>query len=277
MNSVPVLGRVRAHAPDLPPALARIAQYVLGNPGQVIYQTVTEIGDATSTSEASVIRFCRDIGFKSFGGFKLALTTEIATADLGDGAKPGSDGPFESNIAAVNTGLRDTAAMVDPAALDAFANRLATMRRIALFGVGASAVIADYLRFKLVRLGIVATSLPDPHLAAMVAADLTAEDMALAVSSTGSTIDTVRAAELAKRSGAWLGAITNRARSPLTAVADLVLIGSPPETALTGGDFVAKASQMFLIELLYQHLQAANPKHGRKVRDTSEAVIDRLY
>ena len=36
-----VLGRVRTNAPDLPPALARIAQYVLDSPGQVIYQTVT--------------------------------------------------------------------------------------------------------------------------------------------------------------------------------------------------------------------------------------------
>lgn len=272
-----VLGRVRTNAPDLPPALARIAQYVLDSPGQVIYQTVTEIGDATSTSEASVIRFCRDIGFKSFGGFKLALTTEIATADLLGSANPRGDGPFEQDLAAVNTALRDTAGLLDPAVLAEFAGRLSQMRRIALFGVGASAVIADYLQFKLVRLGIVATSLPDPHLAAMVAADLSSEDMAVAVSSTGSTIDTVRAAEIAKRSGAYVGAITNRGRSPLTAVADLVLIGSPPETALTGGDFVAKVSQMFLIEQLYQHLQAADPEHGRKLHETSEVVIDRLY
>ena len=60
------LSRLRAEQPHLTPALRRLAEVVLASPQEVIYQSVTELAELAEVGEASVIRLCRDLGFKGF-------------------------------------------------------------------------------------------------------------------------------------------------------------------------------------------------------------------
>lgn len=72
------LSRLRAGQKHLTPALKRLAQVVLASPHEVIYQSVTELAEVAEVGEASVIRLCRDLGFKGFQDFKLALAADVA-------------------------------------------------------------------------------------------------------------------------------------------------------------------------------------------------------
>ncbi|TIP78927.1 MAG: MurR/RpiR family transcriptional regulator, partial [Mesorhizobium sp.] len=74
-----ILARLRSSQPSLSPALLRISEYVLNDPAKVVNQTITEVADGSGSSEASVLRFCRDIKFSSFQRFKLALGIELST------------------------------------------------------------------------------------------------------------------------------------------------------------------------------------------------------
>ena len=64
-----VLARLRATLPGLTPALGRIAEVALEAPHKVLYSTVTELAEAARSSEGSVIRFCKDLGFGGFQDF----------------------------------------------------------------------------------------------------------------------------------------------------------------------------------------------------------------
>lgn len=269
-----VLANVRAAHASLSPALARIAESVLENPDRLLTQTVTELAETAGSSDASVIRFCRDQGFASFQAFKLALATELARTALPDVGQSGHDAGIVERAV---TALRETQDMLDPAAIAGVAKRLVAARRILLFGVGASAITVHYLQYKLARLGLSAIAHQDPHMAAMAAVALTANDVVIAVSSSGSTFDAVRAAERAHQAGAFLVAITNRIRSPLTAFADVVLLAASAETPLTGGAFASKISQFLIVDILFETIAGSHEPARMAIATTAESVSDRGY
>jgi DNA-binding MurR/RpiR family transcriptional regulator len=267
-----VLASVRAARATLSPALARIADAVLDGPDRILTLTVTELAEAAGASEASVIRFCREQDFASFQAFKLALATELALA----APAPGT-GRWGGIGERAITALRETEDLLDPGMVERVAARLLTAGRVLVFGVGASAITARYAAYKLTRLGLPALAHEDPHMAAMAAATLAPADMAIAVSSSGSSIDTVRAGERAREAGALLVALTNRTRSPLTALADAVLLAASAETPLTGGAFPSKISQLLIVDILFETIAHAHPPARAAIGLTARSVTDRGY
>ena len=234
-----VIARLRVASHAMSPALARIAAYVLARPERVLSQTITELAEQAGSSEASVIRLCRDQGFGGFQQFKLALASELAVT-LARSEEAGAQDAIGKLVARAVGALQETGELLDRGVVAEVAARLAAARRIVVTGVGASAITADYAHYKLVRLGLPGTACADPHLAAMAATGLGEDDVLLVVSSSGSTMDSVRVAEIAARRGAFVAAITNRTRSPLVAACKAVLVASWPETPLTGGALPSK-------------------------------------
>ncbi|MCB8881109.1 MurR/RpiR family transcriptional regulator [Acidisoma cellulosilytica] len=271
-----VLAELRASLPALSPALARIAETVLEAPERILSQTVIELAEAAGSSDASVIRFCRDQGYESFQGFKLALATELATTEPRT-VPSGKWGRLGGMVEQAVTALRETEALLDPDLITTVADRLANARRVLVLGVGASAVTMRYMQYKLTRLGQAAVAHEDAHMGAMAAAGLAAGDVAIIVSSSGSTLDAVRAAQLARDAGAYVVAITNRSRSPLTAQADAVLLAAAAETPLTGGAFASKVSQFLVVDLLFETMARADPATRDAIANTARSVADRGY
>ncbi|MDG4898800.1 ROK family protein [Mesorhizobium sp. WSM4976] len=92
------------------------------------------------------------------------------------------------------------------------------------------------------------------------------------ISSSGSTIDAVRVAELARSKGAFVIGISNRSKSPLIAVCDLALIASWPETPLTGGAFPSKISQLLIVDALVAEMTRQDPKRLVELSRTAEVM-----
>lgn len=275
-----VLPQLRAAVDGLTPALARLGRYVLAQPERVMYQTVTELAEAADASEASVMRLCRELGFDGFHAFKMAVAFSVNAA-----AEPPAptDRPTNTEeLVAYITGqavaaLQDTARLLEPAALDRVAAALHKARRIAVFGVANSSAVALNAGIKLMRLGLDAQAYIDPHVAAICASQLGQGDVVIGVSSSGSTIDIVKAVALARRRGAFAVAVANQTRSPLSAEVDEQLIASAPETPLTGGALPSKISQLLIVDALAGLIQLKYPKRLAAVQASAEAISDRSF
>lgn len=271
------LAKLRATIPGLTPALQRIAGYVLEAPERVIYHTVTELAEAASSSEGSVIRFCKDLGFSGFQDFKLALATDLAASprerELSTDAEQGI---ITAAVQHAQTAIRETAQLLELAQVERVAAQVLSAERIDVYGVGASGVIAHYVEYKLLRLGLGVQAFVDPHLAAMSAARLTGASVAIGVSSSGSVIDTVYALQTARAAGAFTVALTNRAKSPMTATSSAVLLASNPESPLTGGAIPSKIGQLLVLDVLFSSL-LSNADRLEAVQKTAGVVVDKSY
>jgi DNA-binding MurR/RpiR family transcriptional regulator len=143
--------------------------------------------------------------------------------------------------------------------------------------VAASSVTAQYLAYKMSRIGKMSRAQSDAHLATMAAATTRRGSVHVIISSSGSTVDSVRIAELAKSRGAFVIGISNRSKSPLAAVCDLTLIASWPETPLTGGAFPSKISQLLIVDALLAEMMRRDPKGLAMIQRTAESVSDRSF
>nr|WP_281414180.1 MurR/RpiR family transcriptional regulator [Rhizobium leguminosarum] len=277
MNPTPhmaLVASIRSRAPNMTRALQRVADYTLEDPQAVLYKSITELAEDAQSSEASVMRFCRELGFTGFQNFKLALAQELATQS--QTSVPISTGdPVQNLVETARTALDETERLLDRRIIQAVAQELLQAKHIEIFGVAASAITAQYLEYKLARLGVHSHIARDAHLATMAAATSNPADVYFLISSSGSTLDTVKIAELAHARGARVIGITNRSKSPLAATCTHVLLASWPETPLTGGAFPSKISQLLIVDALASYMTMAEPDCLITILDTAQSVTDR--
>ncbi|MDE3761392.1 MurR/RpiR family transcriptional regulator [Sinorhizobium meliloti] len=245
-----VLPMIRAHMPQLPIALMRIAKYVVANPELIVYQSAAQVASSSKSGQASVIRFCRTVGFDGFQDFKLALAGELATRPLRsaepDTSRKLSDQLGDNLIAAI----QENRSLLNFGDVQTLAMRLLKAKRVDVYGAGFSGILASLLAARLLRLNIHAFAISDPTFGAEIAHGLDGNCVAIAISETGLTRDTVTALRRAHSAGAFTAAITSRPESPLVGTADLMLLAASIESPLTGGSLTPAFTQLFVIEVL---------------------------
>jgi DNA-binding MurR/RpiR family transcriptional regulator len=251
--------RIRAVAPSLRPAQRRVADAVLRDPAGTAALPIGRLAQRCSTSAATVMRFCRSAGFQGYPELRLALARETGREAAGDGAVLSPDIDRDDSLADIvakiafsdAAAVQDTAANLDLDALAGAVEAVATARRIDVYGIGASGFVGQDLHQKLHRIGLLAFAWPDPHAALTSAALLDDGCVAIAISHTGSTLDTVDALRTARESGARTIAITNFVPSPLAEHADLVLTTAARETTFRSGAMASRIAQLAVIDCLF--------------------------
>ncbi|MBN6190425.1 MULTISPECIES: MurR/RpiR family transcriptional regulator [Microbacterium] len=279
---------IEAAASTLPPSLARIATVVRENPSIVIDKTINELAEECQTSVASVVRFCRAIGFSGYAPLRMALATELGK----EAAQFSARGAFGSEISDEDTlqeavsklaalellAIEETVAQLDFDVLEAAIDAIDGADRILLYGIGASQFVAEDLAHKLLRVGRNAHVLADPHEAVAATVLHAAPTVAIGFSHAGSTIETVRFLETARANGAATVAVTSAKDSPLAHAADHALFTEVRESAFRAGAMVSRIAQLTLVDCLFigvaKRRYAETVDALRRTRQATHALRD---
>lgn len=257
-----ILDRLQQELDGLPNALARIAKYILENPEKVLHQSVAELGEFSSSGEASIVRFCRHIGFSGFRDFKLALAAEVGRPRLTPALTANPDDAMRSLHETMLESLAFAHGHVDVKAIERGAAALAGSRRVDLYGAGLSGITAEMLAYRLLRAGLTAVAFRNAYMAHEVANGLGPGCVAVGISISGLSDDTLQFLKGARAAGATTIAITNRPRSPIAEAADLTLQAGGLRDRPIGGTLTVMTGNIFLIECLLLALDrsmAASP------------------
>lgn len=272
--------RIRALLPTLAPAERRVAERVLSDPRGVAALTISALARACETSETTVIRFCRAVGFAGYPALRLALAAETGRSG-GDARELSADIVADDDLDAVVAkiayadarAVEETADQLDLEALHAVIDALEGAPRIDVYGVGASGFVALDLQQKLHRIARVAFAWPDPHMALTSAALLTPGDVAVAISHSGATRDTLDALAVARRSGATTIAITNFPRSPLATGSDHVLTTAARETTFRSGATASRLAQLTVIDCVFVGLAQRTYATSQRALELTAAAV----
>lgn len=282
-DSPPVLVRIRAIYPELRPSEQRIAALFLAHPGDTAELSIAELARRCDTSTTSVVRFCKRLGYSHVRELRNHVLRDVARERFDSAALPEVSGDIDRDdtladiVAKVSLAetlsLADTAKVLDTDALLASVQAIAAAPRIDIFGVGASAIVGLDLQRKLTRIGRTALEWSDPHAAWTSAATLQPGNVAIAVSHTGSTTDTIEFLMLARRSGATTIAITNHAGAPLADQADIVLTTAARETGFRSGALGSRIAQLMVVDCMFIGVAQSNYDRSMEaLRDTYVAV-----
>ena len=266
--TVRVRDRIISRMPQMPAAMTKIAELLLTNPTAPLHLSITELSRQAGTSPATVTRFCRLIGYSGYVPFRVAVASDIGRgdsaeswrADVGRSFGP-KDPPHvvvQALLAAHTTSLQATADGVDPEQVSRVAGVIAGCRHLDIYGIGGSGGMAEELASRLYRVGISVHAWTEAH-AGLASAALQREGcVALAISNTGRTEETIEMLSQAGSSGAFTIAITSMASSPLAAVADAHITTYATDAYLQPDDLAAKHAQLFVLDLLYLSIAQQN-------------------
>lgn len=263
-----VLATLRGILPDLSRSEARVAQAAVNDPAGTAASTINQLARHCDTSETTVIRLCRTLGFDGYPEFRLSLAAAAAASGeeeyLSGEILPGdtTEQVVRKVTGADAQAVTETAKMVSIRSLEDAAKAIGAARRIDLFGAGASSFVAQDMQYKLHRIGLTSHCFADPHSAISSAALLRSGDVALGLSHTGATKDTIRYLEVARASGATTVAITNHPRAPIARKADIVVTTAARETTFRSGAMASRIAQLTLVDVLFvlvaqQHIDVA--------------------
>ena len=267
-----LLLRLRQGVSGYSPTQQKLGEFVLGDPAKVLYLTITELARESETSEASVTRLCRTLGCKGYNEFKMALALDLQHGQPIEHGGDEIDNVVNESVQA----LQDTAKLLDRTLLESAALALHQAQSVQIYGVAASAILGEYLHYKLLRLGKPAQLFSDMHRAAMNATTLSKDTLVVAISSSGSTRDLLHVVKLARKQGVRVLALSNTPRSPLASLSDIQLVAAKPEGPLSAGALNAKVGVMLLVELLITSLIALDEKYSDVSQQTASATLPLL-
>lgn len=260
-NGMTIARRIAASRRAMPTAMSKIADVVTEHPAAPVELTITELADRAGTSPATVTRFCRALGFDGYTQFRVGVASEIGRGDANEswqadiGQEFGSqDEPgkvLQTLVALHLESLETTAARLDLDAVLRVADAIASSHHVDIYGVGGSGIIAREFQGRLYRIGVNAHSWSDVHEGLTSAVMQKSTSVAIGISSTGRTDETVQMLSQAGATGAFTVAITHDAESWLAGIADVSLATAEPSRYLRPDDLSVKHSQLLVLDLLY--------------------------
>ena len=233
----------------------RIADFILQGRGTVSSLTAGEIARESNTSNTSVSRFVRTLGYDSFVQLRLALAREeVSKEQLFDSSDGIGFDDVEGSVRYILERkveeLNDTVSMLDPKVLEEATHLIQRSGTVLFVGTGTSLSFAQMAATKFSHVGVRAVSPATTDAAAILAQLLGKDDCIVFISNSGASRRLSAIMDNAQDSGTPTVFITANPSSTLVRRADYVL-GVALRDQLLANDFaVSHSSINFVIECM---------------------------
>ncbi|GAA0068247.1 MurR/RpiR family transcriptional regulator [Clostridium perfringens] len=259
----------------------KIADYILENKDDVINFSAQELADRVDGSAAGVVRFSKKLGFKGFTNLKveLAKDNEEFNNDFNEIIKEDDDIKVmvKKAITANITTLEKTSSLINFDSLSEAIEILKNSKKIYIYGIGASGLVALDFQYKLLRIKKEAIYNLDSHIQLATASIIDKEDVAIGISYSGETREVTLAIDEAKRIGAKTIAITKLGRNnKLSKSADISLYIPNEEKEMRLGAISSRISALTLIDLLYLGIVKSDISSTREHLKETRILIKNL-
>lgn len=261
----------------------KVGDFILEHPQEVLFMSITDLADACQVGETTVFRFCKTMRLQGYQEFKIKLSLSIKeTPEMPmEFVQNQADDELLSTqkiLEASYNVLRETNALLDRQKLLEILEKMKKAKKIVFFGVGSSGLVAMLAANKFLRLTNKVCCFTDSHMQAITASLLEPGDMAIVISYSGSTKDSIITAKLAKEAGAYVTVLTRFIKSPLINHSDAAILCGAKEGPLQGSSTTAIISQLFILELLYsEYYRQTYDESYRNNKKSAESIIDKMY
>ena len=251
----------------------KIADYTLEHQEETQYISITDLSSRCGVAVSTVSLFCRKLGLAGFNDFKL----ELARAALPNRSilgGPGSEIALEDSSSAVMgkvlSAMQDTLNnayhMLTEREVAEVAELLRRADQVVCLGQGNHSVVALAAWAQFSTTSPKFKTIQDAHMQTVMLSTLSAEDVVLYFSYSGSTHELLDAVEVIRSRGARLVLVTRYPNSPASAYADVVLLCGPNEQPFQFGSTSALVAQLYVVEVLVNEFVRRDPEAAEQNR-----------
>jgi DNA-binding MurR/RpiR family transcriptional regulator len=269
------LGAIRSRLSALPGAEKKVAEYVLAEPKKTLHYNVAELARKSGASQAAVVRFCKRIGAEGFGNFKLRLARDVFQdrderflPDLDLESDASARSVIRTVVGSTQRSLARLAELTDPRRVEDAVDLITRSSLTALFGTGASGMVAYDFYQKLLRIGLPASCTADTDLQITAAASLRPGNLAFIVSYSGETASMLEVARQARARDVATVTLTMDGPCSLRELGDVPLLVPVSERLYREGAMMSRTDQLAVVDILYSIIVS-------RTLDASIAAISR--
>jgi DNA-binding MurR/RpiR family transcriptional regulator len=270
---------IEAALGSLKPMERKAAQYILEHPEEVVSLSVQKLAGYADVSEATIVRLSRSLHCKGFQELKLRIAGDLSQPSLPaelyqEIRTDGSIGHLIESVSNNNiVSIQDTLTVLSLDSVEKAISLLSGARKIGMFGVGASAIIAEDFKQKLSRINRWCETGAGFDGQATIAANLVPGDVVFGISYSGQTEDMIRSLAIAKKNGAAVITLTRFGSNPVSDLADIQLFTSTLEKSIRSGAMASRIAQLNVIDILYVGLAGCHYEESVKsLEKTRQAV-----
>ena len=257
---------------SLTPKARILGNYIIKNPRKAVFMTTKELANTCHVSEATVVRFVSQIGYKGYGAFQQALRdfvdTELTLLDRTD--MSGMKGPGTERLSRVvfeeMDNLKQFYETVDMEVLNSVVDFLKKSSSIYVIGSRLSYTFAYYLGWSLTKVR------QDVHI--IKGSDSTAidwltiaapESLVIIIATTRYPNELIRLGKMVRRLGQTLLVIADSSLCPLTHFAHLSLIAPSKHIPFIGSPTTISCIINYLVLELASRNGGGLKKHQEKL------------
>lgn len=208
----------------------KIADGILENPKEFTKLTLEEFSNLSGASQGSIVNFAKKYAKGGFPQLKMEVASCVAIEiekehnlkDVGQYKKTVLDVFNNIKIACDNT-----YAVNEESVFGSVVDKILCAKKVEIYGVYRSAVVANDLYLNLVQMGVPATFVSDVLSCEISASFLDKDSVFIAISISGKTKEVIDAVKIAKDKNVPIICITGNKNSPLAKLSDDVLVATP--------------------------------------------------
>lgn len=257
----------------------QVARYLIEAPEAVLEMSAQALGKETQTSSATVIRCVHKLGFKGLVDLKLAISSYLPNHQASVYQEMEKDEPANEiksklfNRAAYT--LKTTETLLDDQTLETIAEKLRQCKKLVVFGVGASHIVAEDIFQKFTRAGMNVVHSSDAHIIATTLAGSNNEGtLMIGISNSGQNRETLKLAQVARHYHVPVIGMTSRKDSELANEADECLFhDASSDRSLRLAATSSLIAQLITVDtLFYTYLAKDYTNHIAHLSQTRDAV-----
>lgn len=277
-DSNPLL-KIKAIFNDFTPVEQKVAEFILENPDKVPAMSIKELAVASKSSDASVMRFCKALGFSGYRSFIVGLTLAIADNEEDTGLytdiRPGDS--VKSVIRNIfrneRQALTDTENILKTTEVEKAVAILGSSEAVHFFGIGASGLVCLDAVQKFRRIGVSSYAHTDFHDQLTSAALLGSKDACVLFTYSGKTKEIQLILKLLKAQNCKIIAVTQLRKANLLKGADVYLNVLTREVTMRSGATSSRIAMLSIVDILLSCVLSTDyDKYEKKLLKTYEAL-----
>ena len=280
--------QIEAGYGDLRRSEKQAADYILSHMEEAADLPLDRLAYSAKVSQPTVLRMLKALGFNGYKDFRYQLVAELARET--DREKPdqimyGYTLSRQDTLEEIPIKMAATTQRMMEETLKNFSGKsyqkavqkLKKARLIDIYSVENSEVTAMDLLTKLLYLGLPCRHFSDYYFQRISAGSLTSEDVAVGISYSGESKDTVDVMRTARKAGACTIVITNFRDSTIAKYAD-ILICTSQEQFFYGDAIFSRTTQLLIVDMVYMGIIASDyERYVEQLNRCEKVVREKAY
>ncbi len=280
--------QIEAGYGDLRRSEKQAADYILSHMEEAADLPLDRLAYSAKASQPTVLRMLKALGFNGYKDFRYQLVAELARET--DREKPdqimyGYTLSRQDTLEEIPIKMAATTQRMMEETLKNFSGKsyqkavqkLKKARLIDIYSVENSEVTAMDLLTKLLYLGLPCRHFSDYYFQRISAGSLTSEDVAVGISYSGESKDTVDVMRTARKAGACTIVITNFRDSTIAKYAD-ILICTSQEQFFYGDAIFSRTTQLLIVDMIYMGIIASDyERYVEQLNRCEKVVREKAY